>query len=122
MKINYRIIESKGIDQAVIRYNELKQNEDESYKFSESQLNNLGYFYLAEEKSVNNAIEIFKLNVKSFPDSFNPYDSLGEAYMVNKEYALAIKNYEKSFELNPNNTNAKSMVNQINEKLKSENK
>jgi len=102
----HRIIESKGIDQAVIRYNELKQNDEESYNFSESQLNDLGYFYLTDEKSVNNAIKIFKLNVKSFPDSFNPYDSLGEAYMINKDYALAIKNYEKSIELNPNNTNA----------------
>lgn len=109
----HRIIESKGIDQAVIRYNELKQNDEESYNFSESQLNDLGYFYLTDEKSVNNAIKIFKLNVKSFPDSFNPYDSLGEAYMINKDYALAIKNYEKSIELNPNNTNAELMIKRL---------
>ena len=77
---------------------------------------------MIKENKLEEAIKLFKLNVEEYPESANVYDSLGEAYMVNKEYALAIKNYQKSFELNPNNTNAKSMVNQINEKLKSKNK
>jgi len=58
--------------------------------------------------------EIFKLNVKAFPEAFNPYDSLGEAYMLAGEKELAIKNYRKSIEINPDNENGRKML----EKLK----
>jgi Flp pilus assembly protein TadD len=50
------------------------------------------------------AIEVFRLNVELFPDSWNVYDSLGEAYMNKGDTKLAIDNYKKSVELNPNNT------------------
>ena len=52
------------------------------------------------------AIEIFKLNLKVYPKYANGYDSLAEAYMINGDKTLAIKNYAKSLELNPKNTNA----------------
>ena len=66
------------------------------------EMNRLGYKFLGEEK-VLEAIEVFKINVKEFPESWNVYDSLGEAYMVNGNTELSIKNYQKSVELNPNN-------------------
>jgi cytochrome c-type biogenesis protein CcmH/NrfG len=53
---------------------------------------------------------MFQLNVELHPDSSNTYDSLGEAYMANGEKELAIKNYEKSLELNANNGNAVEML------------
>ena len=68
-------------------------------------LNRLGYHLLRTGKA-KEAIEIFKLNVESYPKSFNTYDSLAEAYMTINERELAIQNYKKSIELNPNNTGA----------------
>lgn len=44
----------------------------------------------------------FTPNVEAFPVSFNVYDSSGEAYAAAGEKDLAIKNYEKSAQLNPN--------------------
>ena len=32
------------------------------------------------DKKLEQAIEIFKLNTQLFPESFNTWDSLGEAY------------------------------------------
>jgi tetratricopeptide (TPR) repeat protein len=58
------------------------------------------------EQDVDKAIELFTLNTVNYPESFNVYDSLAEAYMVNGDKALAITNYEKSLELNPDNQNA----------------
>jgi tetratricopeptide (TPR) repeat protein len=55
---------------------------------------------------VEQAIEIFKLNVSTFPQSANAYDSLGEAYLVAGNKELAIKNYEKAQELDPNMSSA----------------
>ena len=53
---------------------------------------------------------IFKLNVELYPESANVYDSLGEAYMNSGNSKKAIKNYQKSLELNPENNNAKEML------------
>ena len=48
-----------------------------------------------------------------YPDAFNPYDSLGEAYMADGQNELARTNYEKSLELNPDNTNAAQMLQKL---------
>ena len=98
-------IPQKGIDAALQRYRELKRTQAANYDFSELVLNTLGY-ELLRNKKVKEAIEIFKLNVEMFPQSANVYDSLGEAYMVNGDKELAIKNYEKSLELDPQNKGA----------------
>lgn len=71
----------------------------------ENNLNEIGYKYLKINK-LNEAIEILKLNVKLYPGSWNPYDSLGEAYALAGNKELAIQNYQKSLELNPKNESA----------------
>jgi tetratricopeptide (TPR) repeat protein len=72
-------------------------------------LNNLGYKYLSEDKKTE-AIEIFKLNAEEYPESWNVFDSLGEAYMKNGDKKLAIKSYKKSIKLNPENTDGEEML------------
>ncbi len=67
-------------------------------------------------KKFQEAIKLFKLNVEYFPDSWNVYDSLAEAYMKNGNNDLAIKNYEKSLELNSENKNASEMLKKLREK------
>lgn len=79
---------------------------------TEAALNGLGYGLL-EAARMYEAIEVFKLNVKLFPDSWNVYDSLGEAYMAVSNNELAIQNYEKSLELNPENTYGKEMLTKL---------
>lgn len=69
-------------------------------------VNIVGYEMLYNEEDVDKAIELFTLNAVNYPDSFNVYDSLAEAYMVRGDKALAISNYEKSLDLNPDNQNA----------------
>lgn len=59
------------------------------------------------------AVEVFKLNVEAYPQGFNTYDSLGEAYMNINERELAIRNFKKSLELNPKNTNAIEMLKKL---------
>ena len=54
---------------------------------------------------MGDAILVFRKNVELHPDSWNAYDSLGEAYMKNGDKELAVKNYRKSVELNPANEN-----------------
>jgi tetratricopeptide (TPR) repeat protein len=79
---------------------------------SEAAINGTGYQVLALKKT-SDAIRIFQLNVELHPGSSNTYDSLGEAYMANGEKELAIKNYEKSLELNAKNNNAVEMLKRL---------
>lgn len=58
------------------------------------------------------------MNVEMNPQSANAYDSLGEAYMKAGDDENAIKNYEKSLELNADNDNAKKMLKKLKENHK----
>jgi CubicO group peptidase (beta-lactamase class C family) len=71
---------------------------------SEATVNNSGYSLMGRKK-VDDAILLFRKNVELHPDSWNAYDSLGEAYMNHGDKELAVKNYRKSVELNPSNEN-----------------
>ncbi len=109
------VLFEKNIGDAIAVYKDLKANSPDKYNFKESQLNTLGY-QLLQIGRTKDAIEIFKLNIEQFPNSFNVYDSMGEAYMIDKNKELAVKNYEKSLELNPKNKNAEEMIKKLNEK------
>src|SRR2546423_1021866 len=80
-----------------------------SAQSAEISINAAGYQFIAAKK-VKGAIEILKLNVKLNPNSWNVYDSLGEAYALNGDKRQAIKNYEKSIALNPKNENGKAAL------------
>ncbi|MCU7549918.1 hypothetical protein OCK74_12370 [Chitinophagaceae bacterium LB-8] len=83
-----------------------------SAKAIEDNINSAGY-QLMNANRLNDAIELFKLNVQFFPKAWNPYDSLGEAYAKAGKKDLAIKNYEMSIKLNPKNDNGKKMLEKI---------
>jgi tetratricopeptide (TPR) repeat protein len=100
----FKTIQEKDVDAAIKQYRELKSNQAAAYDFDENEFIGLGYGLL-HMKKFKEAIEIFKLSVEAYPQSYNAYDSLGEAYMDNGDKELAIKNYQKSLELNPGNAN-----------------
>ncbi len=102
-------IDANGIESAIKLYKQLQVEQSDAYKFDENQLNTLAYQYLGEDNN-KVALELFKLNVASFPDASNPYDSLGEAYLKVGDTTQAITNYKKSLELNPANDNAKNVL------------
>jgi CubicO group peptidase (beta-lactamase class C family) len=95
-------IVAKGADSALRDYREWRKGRAAGEVLNETQMNRLGY-NLLQSKRVKDAIEVFKLNVEDYPQSSNTYDSLGEAYKVDGNNELAIKNYQRSVELNPNN-------------------
>lgn len=96
----------KKWDDARARYVEIleliKQGKvDDTYRSTvESGFNAVGYGYMGNNR-MDDAVEIFKLNVKEFPRSYNTYDSLGEAYLKKGEKQLARQNYQKAMALNP---------------------
>lgn len=106
-------IRSSNVDQAVTQYRDLKAVAPRVYNFGESELNTLGYQLLRAHK-YKDAIRIFQLNVETYPQSANVYDSLGEAYLDDGDTSLAIAHYQKSLERNPQNRNAVLMLQKLN--------
>ena len=51
-------------------------------------------------------------------ESIAVYDSVAEAYAVNGQQDLAIKNYKRSLELDPQNTNAVRQLKKLDPSLK----
>jgi len=103
-----------GKDGAIAFYKAVSSPENKftQYRLPEEYLIGIGYGLLSRNK-VNEAIELFSFVVEEYPNSTNAYDSLGEAYMTAGNKSLAIQNYRKSLELNPENENAKKKLEQL---------
>ncbi|OGU61378.1 MAG: hypothetical protein A2V66_15980 [Ignavibacteria bacterium RBG_13_36_8] len=109
-----KIIYESGIDAALKKYSELKDQSEPDYFFDENEFNRLGYGLMAQDKILE-AIEIFKINVAKFPESWNTYDSFGEALMKAGRNKEAIEAYEKSLQLNSENNNAVEQLKKLKE-------
>lgn len=110
----FNVLNAQGVPAAVEYFNKKRESEPGIILFEEGEMNTLGYNFLQSGK-IKDAIELFKLNCIAYPNSGNVYDRLGEAYMKNGQTDLAIKNYEKSLELNPDNANAKQVLKKLKE-------
>jgi CubicO group peptidase (beta-lactamase class C family) len=87
---------------------------DKAYNLNEGEVNALGYELMGDGKLLE-ALAVFTLNAEAFPNSYNAYDSRGEAYMKAGDKTAAIRDYKKSLELNPRNANGTAMLKQLGE-------
>ncbi|HEX7176254.1 MAG TPA: serine hydrolase [Pyrinomonadaceae bacterium] len=110
--IPYDLLMSGKTAEALAGYRQIRKEQPANVAVREERLNLLGY-ELMRQKKLAEAIAVFKLNVEFYPQSFNTYDSLGEAYMENGERELAIASYKKSLELNPKNDNGVQMLKKL---------
>ena len=101
-----------GLNRILEYYGSLTKKYKNKIAVPESILNRLGYKELAKGE-IETAIRIFELNVSKYPRSANVYDSLGEAFLAAGDSTNAKLNYEKSLELNPENTNARKILEEI---------
>lgn len=109
-------LQEKGIQEAV-KYQREMFTQTGKPILGANALNGLGYQFLGIDQK-QAALEIFKLAVDLHPQDSNLWDSLGEAYMVSGDFENAIKNYKKSLELNPRNTNATAMIERMTREAK----
>jgi tetratricopeptide (TPR) repeat protein len=71
--------------------------------------------HLPEGNDTPGAIQVFKLNAETFPDSSNVWDSLGESYLKAGDFKKAQENYEKALSLDPASQSAKEALKKIKE-------
>lgn len=107
-----KTIKERDIVAAIRQYHDLKATQPTKYDFSSQGLIEFGYGLLGAKK-IPEAIEIFKLSVEVGPTDFNTWDSLADAYFAHEDKDLAVKNYRKALELNPDDTNAVEKLKQL---------
>ena len=90
-----------GFAEAARQYRAYREDPAHAYLDTEADINRLGYELIGKNR-IDDAIEIFKLNVDAYPRSANVYDSLAEAYLKKGDKELAIKFYSKAVEIDPN--------------------
>ena len=96
------VIQTKGIETGIAHFHANKHSD--VLELNENEMNQIGYQLMGEDK-IEEASQVFKLNMKAFPKSFNTYDSYAESLMKLGDKEGAIKNYKISIEMNPGNQN-----------------
>lgn len=102
-------ISTEGIDSAISEYRALLKSDTANYDFSENDLNHYAYILLRTNR-VNEAIKVFQLNTALYPNSFNVYDSLADAYEKAGNKAMALESCIKALKLDPNNEYEKNRI------------
>ena len=114
--ISYRDVDN--LEQLTQHFQDISQRLSWTFAPPESLVNRIAYSKLQSrnEAEKSKALDFFILNTENYPDSYNVFDSLGEAYEVLGDTPKAIENYEKSLSLNPTNGHAKAKVEELKKK------
>lgn len=105
-----RLLEQEGREKASAFFRQHRN--DPAYMLDGAAANSLGYQLMGKGR-LEDAVCVFELNVEAFPEVGDPYDSLAEAYMKQGRRELAITNYTRSLELDPQNSNARVMLQKL---------
>lgn len=98
------------IKERIALYHKMKKEYANFYNFeNEDELTMYGYSLLWSNMK-EEALAIFKLIAEQFPNSSNAYDSLGEVYLALGKTDLALKNYQKSLDMDPDNFKAEDQI------------
>ena len=101
---NITLLKENEIVTNPLKYSQVKDSIRTAFRISifESELNDIGYLWL-NKKEYNIAISVFSFITELCPNSSNAYNSLGEAFAKNGQTEQAIKYYQKSIEIDPDN-------------------
>ncbi len=99
-------------ESALIAYKNLKELEPNHPMVTEFYINDIAYDFYHDNR-MTLSLNTFKVNMALYPDSYQVYDSYAEACEKAGETDLAILNYSKSLELNPENNRARHRLKEL---------
>jgi CubicO group peptidase (beta-lactamase class C family) len=107
--------EKGGVDSVLALCRKLKEENNKQYKIDVLLLDYFGYD-LMDLKKIKDAIKIFTYTIEENPTSSYAHGYLGEAYLNDNNYKMAIMYFEKALALDPSNEYAKKRLKKISEK------
>jgi len=103
------VIVRRGVPAGMNEYERLAADASDRVQTGESALNSLGYALL-HMRATDRAIGVFAYVVQGNPESWNAWDSLGEAQLAAGDTTASLASYRESLRLNPDNEVARRMV------------
>ncbi|MCM4155971.1 serine hydrolase [Gramella sp. AN32] len=104
-RLSYKLLEKNQNEEAIkileLLISELPIKSEETLEFIGSRI--------LEENQVDKSIKVYELMVAEFP-SGKSYSGLGDAYFKKEQIDLALRNYKKSLQIEPENENSKKMI------------
>ena len=91
-------IVEQGLPRLDEYYRELSERYGYPIAVPEAFINQLGFIYLRAGRT-EEAIEVFRENIRRFPKSANTYDSLGDGYVAAGMLAEAVESYRNAVRL-----------------------
>ena len=103
---------TEDIEAALNSYENEPAKRSEKYYKSEEEFNTLAEM-LVSKADLDNALGVLKLTLKEFPNSILAYDNLARTYLKKGDYINAIRYYEKSLELFPENKYTRAIIEEL---------
>jgi acetyl esterase/lipase len=107
-----RKIRLEGVAAAIAAFEAQRRNDPNVAPFREQTLNAAGYALLGEGRNAD-AIEVFQLNVRAYPQSANVYDSLAEAYLETGDRTRAAQWYREALRRSPADDRIRSTLQKL---------
>jgi uncharacterized protein len=97
-------VATEGLKRALTQYRELRAHNEHEYNFAEYELSWLAQGLMENGKQAD-AVAILKLNAEQYPNSFDVYDSLGNAYLRIGDKQAAAESFRRSLQVYPGSDN-----------------
>lgn len=101
-----------GVEQAIAYGKSLLQTQKNEWENTENDINSYGYQLILLGK-VQDAVKVLKWNTELYPQSWNVWDSYGEALALAGNTGGAIEAYEQSIKLCPENKGGIEMLKKL---------
>jgi tetratricopeptide (TPR) repeat protein len=101
----------QGFDHASAIYAAM-QKDSPDFKLDKTALTEWGED-LINDNALPEAVSLLKFEVQIYPDTSSGHAALAEAYMKSGQKQLAIENYKKALEINPDNEDAKQNLKEL---------
>ena len=101
-----------GADAIENAHRKFKADNPDRWFTTESEVNNAGYRLMGAD-DMESAIEVFRLNAESYPESANCLDSWAEACLASGDHKKALELYQKAIEVDPEFEHAAEMISQM---------
>jgi tetratricopeptide (TPR) repeat protein len=105
-------VQTADLATAIALYHERKRTAPQEYSWSEVELDELAVALRLMDR-MDDALEVYGMNIELHPDASRPYASIADAYLRIGDTARAIANFERALALNPQNAQAAEMLRRL---------
>jgi tetratricopeptide (TPR) repeat protein len=107
------IILTRGVDEAVRIFAEVRKEDPTAVFFSEERI--IRFAFELGPARADDLIKLLEMNLEAYPESSDSYFWLGQAFMARGDEETAARHLQQCLELNPDNQRARRLLEKLKE-------